>query len=50
MNDIMRTDVNGNPEKLLIMTYKSIEAFIIVLVCLFFIIYFRQSRAILNIS
>jgi hypothetical protein len=41
MNDIMRIDVNGNPEKLLIMTYKPIEAFIIMLVCLSLIIYFR---------
>jgi hypothetical protein len=46
----MRTDVNGNPEKLLIITYKPIEAFIIVLVCLSPIIYFKQPRAILNIS
>jgi hypothetical protein len=46
----MRTDVNGNPEKLLIITYKPIEAFIIVLVYLSPTIYFRQSRAILDIS
>jgi hypothetical protein len=46
----MRIDVNGNPEKLLIMTYKLIEIFIIMLVCLFPTIYFKQSRAILNTS
>jgi hypothetical protein len=46
----MRIDVNGNSEKLLIMTYKLIEAFIIMLICLFPIIYFRQSRAILDIN
>jgi hypothetical protein len=50
MNDVMRTDVDGNPEKLLIMTYKPIEAFIIVLVCLSPTIYFRQPRAILDTS
>jgi hypothetical protein len=41
MNDIMRIDVNGNPEKLLIITYKPIEAFIIMLVYLFPTIYFK---------
>jgi hypothetical protein len=46
----MRTDVNGNPEKLLIITYKPIEAFIIVLICLFPTIYFKQPRAILDTS
>jgi hypothetical protein len=44
----MRTDVNDNLEKLLIMIYKPIEVFIIVLVCLFPIIYFKQSRVILD--
>jgi hypothetical protein len=46
----MRTDVNGNPEKLLIITYKPIETFIIVLVYLSPIIYFRQPRIILDTS
>jgi hypothetical protein len=50
INDVMRIDVNGNPEKLLIMTYKPIEAFIIMLICLSLTIYFRQSRAILDTS